>query len=110
MTMLGDLLGAARSSAGGFQAWLKASEPDLALQVERAAAAEGVTVPSYVRGAVSDFARFAAEEDWATLTSSMRDSGEPGTVCLLAMVHWRLTAKACSVHSHSHHHPQGSAQ
>jgi len=108
MVMLGDLLASARNSAGGFHAWLKVEDPALAAQVEHAAAGENCSASSYVRGAVSDFARFAAEEDWATLTSSMRDSPEPGTVCLLAMVHWRLTAKACHAHSHHHHQPGAS--
>ncbi len=106
MPMLGDLLAAARASTGTFQSWLRASDPDLADAVLAAAGSEGLTPAGFVRGAVADFARFAAEEDWATLTSSLRDSADPGTICLLAMVHWRLTASGCSKHSlrpdHSH--------
>ena len=102
MPMLGDMLAAARSSAPGFLAWLRASDPGLAAKVDEAAARSGVSPVSYVRAAVADFSHFAAEEDWATLTSSLRDSDDPGTVCLLAMVHWRLTAKSCDAHSHRH--------
>jgi hypothetical protein len=106
--MLGDLLAAARKSTGGFQKWLEASNPDVARQVWSAAASEGMTPAGYVRAAMSDFARFAGEEDWATLISSLRDSGDPGTVCLLGMVHWRLTAATCEHHAHSHqHHAEG---
>lgn len=111
MPMLGDMLAAARDSAGEFQAWLRQSDPALAGEIAEAAARSGITPALYVRSAVADFARFASEEDWATLTSSLRDSGDPGTVCLLAMVHWRLTAPGCGSHAHSHHphHVRGVA-
>lgn len=98
--MLGDILAAASSSSGAFQDWLERSNPELAAAVANAAAATGITPTAYVRAAISDFNRFAAEEDWATLTSSLRNSDDPGTVCLLAMVDWRLTAVACGEHSH----------
>jgi hypothetical protein len=102
--ILGDLLGAARSAASSFQAWLRASDPDLADAVAAAATREGLTPAGFVRVAVSDFSRFAAEEDWATLISSLRDSEDPGTICLLAMVHWRLTASGCRDHSFTDSH------
>lgn len=110
MPMLGDMLAAARSSAASFQAWLQASEPDLAGEVAAAAAQLGVSPSGYARIAVADFSRFASEEDWVTLTSSMRDNDDPGTTCLLAMVHWRLTVSGCGAHSHSTHtHNDGGA-
>ena len=99
MPMLGDILAAARNSSGTFQAWLERSDPALATEVTVAAAAQGITPTGYVRTAIADFNRFASEEDWATLTSSLRNTDDPGTVCLLAMVHWRLTARACREHS-----------
>ena len=111
MPMLGDLLASARQQAGSFIAWLRASDPALADQVETVATASGLTPTGFVRAAVADFSRFAPEEDWATLTSSMRDSDDPGTICLLAMVHWRLTTKGCEAHSHHHHqHAAGAVQ
>jgi hypothetical protein len=100
MAMLGDLLAAARDQAGNFQPWLKAANPELAAAVEAAANAEALTPISYIRAAVSDFSRFASEEDWATLTSTLKRADDPGTACLVAMVDWRLTAKACQRHSH----------
>lgn len=109
MPMLGDMLASARSASSGFQAWLCASEPALAAAVEQAATRAGVTPTSYVRAAVADFSRFASEEDWATLTSSLRDSDDPGTICLLAMVHWRLTAHDCGTHAHRHHQHGGAS-
>ncbi|MFC7538076.1 hypothetical protein ACFQPG_12000 [Sphingomonas sp. GCM10030256] len=108
MPMLGDLLAAARQRTGSFTAWLQAADPGLAAQVDVAAGSESITSIGYIRAAVADFSRFAPEEDWATLTSSLRDSDDPGTVCLLAMVHWRLTAKGCEAHSHRHHHAPGT--
>ena len=97
--LLGDLLAAARTSSSGFQAWLERSDPALAAGVTSAAKQQGLTPTGYVRAAIADFNRYASEEDWATLTSSLRNSDDPGTVCLLAMVHWRLTARGCAEHS-----------
>lgn len=108
MPMLGDLLAAARDGAGNFQPWLKVADPELAATVEAAAGAAAMTPTSYVRAAIADFARFASEEDWATLTSTLKSTDDPGTACVLAMVNWRLTAKACASHSH-HHLPEGGA-
>lgn len=111
MPMLGDMLAAARDSSGRFHRWLCASEPELAGRVERTAAAAGLTPTAFVRTAVADFARLADEEDWATLVSSLRDSEDPGTVCLLAMVHWRLTVASCDHHAgHDHGQPAGGAR
>jgi hypothetical protein len=99
MALLGDILGTARASAGAFQSWLVTSDPQLAREVSAVAAREGLTPAGFVRSAVADFSRLASEEDWATLVSSLRDSENPGTICLLAMVHWRLTVRGCSDHS-----------
>lgn len=100
MPMLGDLLAAARESSSGFDKWLQLSDPELAAKVGRAAEAQGLSVTGYVRGAIADFNRFAPEEDWASLTSGLRNTDDPGSACLLAMVHWRLTARGCAEHSH----------
>lgn len=108
--MLGDLLAAARASAGSFQSWLEASDPELAEKVGAAAESERMTAAGLVRAAVADFSRLASEEDWATLVSSIRGDRDPGTVCLLAMVHWRLTVRGCESHSfhHAHQHRGGA--
>ena len=107
--MLGDLLAAARASSAGFRTWLESSDPELAVEVAAATKRYGMTETGFVRAAVSDFARFASEEDWATLTSSIRDSADPGTICLLAMVHWRLTVKGCDHHSYALAQPHTGA-
>jgi hypothetical protein len=110
MAMLGDILAAARRSAGAVDALFRASDGELAGRLAEAAADLGMSPAAYARMAVADFARFAGEEDWATLVSSLRESADPGTVCLLAMVHWRLTAAACADHgSGGIHLRQGTA-
>ena len=109
MPMLGDLLAAARDGAGDFQPWLQLARPELAAAVEATAETESMTPTSYVRTAISDFARFASEEDWATLTSTLKRTEDPGTACLVAMVDWRLTATACQQHSHKQHSQEGAA-
>lgn len=103
--MLGDLLAAARGSAGAFHAWLAASDPGLAARVERAAVLEDDSPAGFARAAVSDFGRFASEEDWATLVSHLREAGaDPGSTCLVGMVEWRLRA----LEDHARHDPQPS--
>lgn len=104
MPMLGDILAAARGASAGFEGWLAASDPDFAGEIAEAAAQAGLSVPALARIVVHDFATHASEEDWATLMSSLRDSEDPGTICLLGMLHWRLTAPACLAHSHAHSH------
>ena len=99
MPLLGDILAQARTASASFQAWLERSDPALADAIGRAAVHHGITPTGYVRMAMSDFNRFASEEDWATLTSSLKRTDDPGTTCLVAMVHWRLTARGCSEHS-----------
>jgi hypothetical protein len=108
MPTLGDLLAAARDGAGSFLPWLRNADAQLANAVEKAASLETMTPTSYVRAAISDFGRCASEEDWATLTSNLKRTEDPGTACLLAMIDWRLTAKACSEHS-NHPQPEGAA-
>lgn len=101
MAMLGDLLAEARISAGAFPRLIGASDPDLAAEVERAAAAAGIGVAGYVRAAVVDFTEHAEEADWATLTSRLNGSADPGLACLTVMVRWRLAAPTCAVHASS---------
>ena len=98
--LLGDILGQARRAAGAFETWLTRVEPELADETAAAASAAGLSIGNYARMAVSDFSRLASEEDWASLVSAMRDSGDPGITCLTAMVGWRLSARTCAVHSH----------
>ena len=90
MATLGDLLAAARRSSGGLVEHLHAADRDRMTELSDAAARAGETETAWARGAVAGFERLASEEDWATLTSRLRDSDDPGTECLVAMVDWRL--------------------
>ncbi len=92
MPMLGDILAEARRSSGDFLRWLAATDAELTERVGEAAERAGETPAGFVRAAVAEFSERASEEDWATLMSRLRDSEEPGTVCLLTMVRWRLPA------------------
>ncbi|CAM5336599.1 hypothetical protein ACFSUK_13020 [Sphingobium scionense] len=96
--MLGDILALAKASAPGMAKWLESSSPEMHGQVRATAAAAGLTATGFVRMAVADFSRAASEEDWATLMSALRDSGDPGQTCLHAMIHWRLAASDCGSH------------
>ena len=109
MPMLGDILAAARDSSSGFESWLGRCDPELGEKVRNAAQAQGLSVTGYVRAAISDFNRLAPEEDWASLTSSLRDTDDPGTTCLLGMVRWRLTVRGCRAHS-GNSEPHGTAE
>lgn len=92
MPMLGDILAAARRSSAGFVRWLEAADPALASRVGETAMRWGTDPTGFVRIAIADFSRFASEEDWATLTSQLKNTDDPGTTCLLGMTDWRLAA------------------
>ncbi len=102
MATLGDILASARRSSAGLEQWLGNTDRALAGDAAEAADRFGLNVAGYARMAIADFTRLAGEEDWATLMSALRDSSDPGTTCLAAMVHWRLTAPACHAHTDTH--------
>jgi hypothetical protein len=109
MPTLGEILAAARRSSSGFSAWFADEQPEMAAAVAQAAQGEALSLTGYVRCAVSDFSRFASEEDWVRLTSRLRDSPEPGMACLGIMVEWRLAqSEAHAAHLHAHLH-EGAA-
>ena len=95
--MLGDILAQARRSSSDLQNWLRATDPDLMARVELGAAKEGQTPASYLRAAMADFERHATEEDWATLTSSLRRTDDPGRACVTVMAKWCLADASTSV-------------
>lgn len=99
MLTLGDLLGAARRSAGAFQAWIEAADPALAEEVRLAAARGGESPAAFARAAIADFTRFADEETWASLTSRLHRADDPGLACLGTMVRWRLSVGGCESHT-----------
>ena len=100
MPMLGEVLAAARRSSGNFVRWLEATDRELAGRIAAAADAAGESLTGYVRVAVADFGRHASEDEWATLSSRLRDTDDPGTVCLLTMVKWRLATETAMEEDH----------
>lgn len=90
MAMLGDLLAAARRASGDFEVWLGRHDPVLLTRVRGAAEAEETSPGALVRAAVADFSNDASGEDWASVTSMMRDSDDPGVDFLAAVLRWRL--------------------
>jgi hypothetical protein len=95
--MLGDILSSAHRCAVDVERWLQVADHELFTRIAEAAAAEGVSLGSFVRMAVADFGQFATEEDWTTLIGRLRDSGAPGATCLIAMLKWRLAATEVTV-------------
>ncbi|MFW5680559.1 MAG: hypothetical protein ACOC3D_09845 [Pseudomonadota bacterium] len=83
--MLGDMLGAARAAAPDLERWL-AEDATLDHRLRAVALAEERSLSSCVRAAVASFAHEASDEDWATLASRLRDSDDPGGICLLVML------------------------
>lgn len=91
MLMLGDILARARAATPVFQQWLESASPGLAQQLHLAAAAEGETFGSFVRGSVAAFDRDADAEAWTRLTGRLHAVDDPGRVCLEEIVRWRLS-------------------
>jgi hypothetical protein len=91
--MLGDILAAAQDEAGRLEGWLTAEDPELARTLGLGAAQEGAKLADRVRAAVAEFSALANEEDWAHLTSRLREADDPGRTCLVEMLRWRHDTK-----------------
>ena len=88
--MLGDVLAAARRSGSDMRDWLEPSDPALWAALSVAARREESDPASFARAAVAEFSERAAEEDWSTLISQMRNADDPGRASMLKMIRWRL--------------------
>jgi hypothetical protein len=99
MATLGEVLARARRGAGELEAWVRDADRDLSERLQQAARSLDLTAAGYARMAVADFARLADEEDWASLMSRLRDSPDPGMICLAQMVGWRIEARGCARHA-----------
>ncbi|WP_265570989.1 hypothetical protein [Sphingomicrobium nitratireducens] len=93
--MVGDILAAAARDAAGFANWLE--EEDVEMAAKCRAAANGGPLDKWVRGAVTWFELHASADDWATLTTRMRESDAPGKALLATMVERRLHSCECAV-------------
>lgn len=92
---LGDILASARRSSAALDGWLVEVDPELGEAVRRAAADGGMTPAQLSRIAVADFSRYADVDTWSQLTRGVRDAEDPGALCLVFMLRWRL-AQSCT--------------
>jgi len=90
--MLGDILSLARRSGVSLETWLSAVDPLLLARIHLAAENAQTDIGGFLNIAVADFTEHASEEDWATLTSRLRDADDPGRACVLTMINWRFAA------------------
>jgi hypothetical protein len=87
---LGEILALSRQSSARLRDWLQAQEPALVERLAAAAQARGETVAQFLRIATADFLAEADEERWASLISALRDSDDPGAVCVARIMTFRL--------------------
>ena len=78
MPTLGDILGSARRSAGSIQKWIESADPALAEAVRTALERSAQDHAGFAREAVADFGRFADDEAWTRLISTIRDGDDAG--------------------------------
>ena len=90
MVMLGDLLATVRRDPGELEQWLCHHDPVLAARLTGAAEASGCSPGELLRTAVADFSSEASGEDWATVTSALRNSDDPGAEFVAAVLRWRF--------------------
>lgn len=86
--MVGDILGAARRSAISLPDWIERRAPELARRCAEVAGKNGIS--NWLQSTVGWFELHATGDDWADLTSKMRDSEAPGEIFLITMVEKRL--------------------
>jgi peptidyl-prolyl cis-trans isomerase C len=89
---LGDLL-SADGSAAGLEAWLDATDPDLAGRARLAAQDAGQTLPQFVQGAVKEFVNHADDERWTQLISAVQGAADPAVSAMTSLLKARLTPK-----------------
>lgn len=89
---LGQLL--AGASAAGLEAWLQASDPDLAERTRAAALAAGMGLEVFVQRAVHDFVNTAGDESWTHLISAAQGAEDPAIAAVASLLRTRLAPKA----------------
>jgi peptidyl-prolyl cis-trans isomerase C len=86
---LGELL-SADGSAAGLEAWLDATDPDLARRARAAAQASGLTVAAFVQAAVNEFVNHADDERWTQLISAVQGAADPAIAAMASLLKARL--------------------
>ena len=89
---LGELL-SADGSAAGLEAWLDATDSDLASRARAAAQAGGLTVAEFVQAAVKEFVNHADDERWTQLISAVQGAADPAIAAMASLLKARLAHK-----------------
>ena len=90
---LGELL-AQGGSADELEAWLDATDPELADRVRAAALADNLDVTAFVRRAVAHFVDNAGDESWTHLISAAQGAKDPAIAAMASLLRTKLTPKA----------------
>jgi peptidyl-prolyl cis-trans isomerase C len=90
---LGERLAEGRSTEA-LEAWLDATDPDLAGKVRTAAQAADLDVVAFVRRAVAHFVDNANDETWTQLISATQGATDPAIVAMASLLKAKLTPKA----------------
>ncbi|WP_310541020.1 peptidylprolyl isomerase [Phenylobacterium sp.] len=90
---LGELLSQG-GSADELEAWLDATDPELADRVRAAALADKLDVTSFVRRAVAHFVDNAGDESWTHLISAAQGAKDPAIAAMASLLRAKLTPKA----------------
>lgn len=90
---LGELLSQG-GSADELEAWLDATDPELAARVRVAALADNLDVPAFVRRAVAHFVDNAGDESWTHLISAAQGAKDPAIAAMASLLRTKLTPKA----------------
>lgn len=89
---LGELL-AQGESADELEAWLDATDLELADRVRAAAVADGLDVATFVRRAVAHFVDNAGDESWTHLISAAQGAPDPAIAAMASLLRTKLTPK-----------------
>jgi peptidyl-prolyl cis-trans isomerase C len=79
------------ASAEPLEAWLDATDPDLAGRVRQAALAAKLDVVTFARRAVADFVGSADDQGWTQLISTAQGAADPAIAAMASMLKTRLT-------------------
>jgi len=87
---LGEFLAFNRRDSNELRNWLRVQEPSLLERLAKAADTRGETIAQFLRIASADFMAEADEETWTSLISALRDSADPGAVCVARVMDFRV--------------------
>lgn len=89
------------ASADRLEAWLDATDIDLASRVKAAATSEHLQVAVFVRRAVRHFVDHANDESWTQLISATQGAADPALAAMASLLKARLTPKPEHKHTYT---------